>query len=52
MGRINIVLGDDLEKLLRKRLGKNGFKKGDMSKYIQNLIITNLNLEKIKKSKK
>lgn len=38
MGRIQVVLEDRTERKLRKKLGKDGFKKGDLSNYIEGLI--------------
>lgn len=36
--RIQVVLEPSIEKELRIKLGQNGFKKGDLSKYLENLI--------------
>ena len=36
--RLQIVLDPIIEKELRIRLGENGFKKGDLSNYFENLI--------------
>lgn len=38
MGRINITIPDDLEKELRIEIAKQGGKKGDISKVIQEAI--------------
>ena len=38
MGRMHIVLDDKIETRLRKKLGRIGFKKGDLSRYFENLI--------------
>lgn len=36
--RIQVVLSSSIEKKLRKRISRHGFKKGDMSSYIEKLI--------------
>jgi hypothetical protein len=38
MGRIQIVLDDETEKEFRQKLGKEGFRKGDISKIVEKLI--------------
>ena len=38
MGRLQIVLKDKIEKEFRQRLGKEGFRKGDISKMVEKLI--------------
>ena len=48
MGRIHIILKDKVEKLLRRKLGKSGFKKGDMSKYIEDLIVKDLKCNQLR----
>ena len=47
MGRLHIILDDKIEKRFRIYLAKKGYKKGDISKEIETLII-----EKISKEKK
>lgn len=46
MGRLHIVLNDKVETALRKRVNRNGFKKGNLSEYIEELIIKDLKIKK------
>ena len=47
MARITFVLKDEVEEKLRKKLAERGFKKGDLSEEIENLIVRSLVEEQI-----
>jgi hypothetical protein len=51
MGRINIVLPDDLERRLRVSVAESGGKKGDLSGSIEQAIIEWLEKEHIERKK-
>ena len=47
MGRLHIILNDNIEKEFRIKLAKKGYKKGDISKRIEDLIKGYLRKKKV-----
>lgn len=42
MGRVGITIDDNVETNMRKKVYAKGYKQGDLSKYIEGLIIRDL----------